>query len=132
MVSAQQIQATMARYVELVDAGDIDGIVALYGQDAVVEDPVGQPPIRGLIAIERFYREGLGASNVSATLTGPVRATLNGCGAMPFRVDMEWAGQPCSLHVIDVMEFDADGKIRSMKAYWSEVNLTPEATHNPL
>jgi ketosteroid isomerase-like protein len=39
MVSAQQIQATMARYVELVDAGDIDGIVALYGQDAVVEDP---------------------------------------------------------------------------------------------
>ena len=127
MISAQQVQATMARYVELVDAGDIDGIVALYGQDAVVEDPVGQPPIRGLVAIERFYREGLGASKVSATLTGPVRATLNGCGAMPFRVDMQWAGQPCSLHVIDVMEFDADGKIRSMKAYWSETNLTPQS-----
>ncbi|MHC8351422.1 steroid Delta-isomerase [Pseudomonas sp. RT4P38] len=125
MVSAQQIQATMARYVELVDAGDIDAIIALYGQDAMVEDPVGQPPIQGLVAIERFYREGLGASKVSATLTGPVRATTNGCGAMPFRVDMEWAGQPRSIHVIDVMEFDADGKIRSMKAYWSEVNLTP-------
>lgn len=126
MVSAQQIQATMARYVELVDAGDIDGIIALYSEDAVVEDPVGQPPLQGVVDIERFYREGLGASNVSATLTGPVRATLNGCGAMPFRVDMEWAGQPCSLHVIDVVEFDADGKIRSMKAYWSEVNLTAQ------
>ncbi|WP_415764609.1 steroid Delta-isomerase [Pseudomonas sp. ZB1P45] len=126
MVSAQQIQATMARYVELVDAGDIDGIIALYSEDAVVEDPVGQPPLQGVVDIERFYREGLGASKVSATLTGPVRATLNGCGAMPFRVDMEWAGQPCSLHVIDVMEFDADGKIRSMKAYWSEVNLTAQ------
>ncbi|MHC8400351.1 steroid Delta-isomerase [Pseudomonas sp. MDT1-17] len=126
MVSAQQIQTTMARYVELVDAGDIDAIIVLYSQDAVVEDPVGKPPIQGLVAIERFYREGLGASNVSATLTGPVRATTNGCGAMPFRVDMEWAGQPCSLHVIDVMEFDADGKIRSMKAYWSEVNLGPQ------
>lgn len=124
MISAEQVQATMARYVERVDAGDIDGIVALYAQDAVVEDPVGKPPIQGLVAIERFYREGLGASNVSATLTGPVRVTSNGCGAMPFRVDMEWGGQPCSLHVIDVMEFDADGKIRSMKAYWSEVNLT--------
>jgi steroid delta-isomerase len=124
MVSAQQIQATMARYVELVDAGDIDGIVALYNEDAVVEDPVGQPPLQGIVDIERFYREGLGASKISATLTGPVRATLNGCGAMPFRVDMEWAGQPCSIHVIDVMEFDADGKIRSMKAYWSDVNLT--------
>jgi steroid delta-isomerase len=127
MLSAQQVQETMARYVELVDAGDIDGIVALYATDARVEDPVGQPPLQGIAAIERFYRDGLGASKVSATLTGPVRATLNGCGAMPFRVDMQWGGQPCSIHVIDVMEFDADGKIRSMKAYWSEVNLTPRA-----
>ncbi|MFJ2685288.1 steroid Delta-isomerase [Pseudomonas sp. NPDC087342] len=127
MISAQQVQATMTRYVELVDAGDIDGIIALYSHDAVVEDPVGQPPIQGLVAIERFYRDGLGASNVSAVLTGPVRATLNGCGAMPFRVDMEWAGQPCSLHVIDVMEFGADGKIRSMKAYWSPINIGPLA-----
>ncbi len=123
MISAQQIQTTMARYVELVDAGDIDGILALYGKDATVEDPVGQPPIQGLADIERFYRQGLGASQVSATLTGPVRATLNGCGAMPFRVDMQWAGQPCSLHVIDVMEFDDAGRIRSMKAYWSEANI---------
>lgn len=127
MISAQQIQTTMARYVELVDAGDIDGILALYGEEATVEDPVGQPPIQGLADIERFYRQGLGASKVSATLTGPVRATLNGCGAMPFRVDMQWAGQPCSLHVIDVMEFDDDGKIRSMKAYWSEANIGPQS-----
>ncbi|MDB5996383.1 MAG: 3-ketosteroid-5-isomerase [Pseudomonas sp.] len=126
MISAQQVQETMARYVELVDAGDIDGIVALYARDAVVEDPVGQPPIQGIVAIERFYREGLGASNASAVLTGPVRSTLNGCGAMPFRVDIEWGGQPCSIHIIDVMEFDAQGKIRTMKAYWSEANLTPQ------
>lgn len=127
MISAQQIQTTMARYVELVDAGDIDGILALYSEDATVEDPVGQPPIQGLADIGSFYRQGLGASKVSATLTGPVRATLNGCGAMPFRVDMQWAGQPCSLHVIDVMEFDDDGKIRSMKAYWSETNIGPQS-----
>lgn len=125
MISAQQVQERMARYVELVDAGDIEGILALYAKDASVEDPVGQAPLQGIDAIARFYREGLGAMKVSATLTGPVRATLNGYGAMPLRVDMEWGGQPCSLHVIDVMEFDADGKIRSMKAYWSAVNIEP-------
>ena len=123
MISAQHIQTTMARYVELVDTSDIEGILALYAKDATVEDPVGQAPLQGIDAIARFYREGLGAMKVSATQTGPVRATLNGCGAMPFRVDMEWGGQPCSLHVIDVMEFDTDGKVRSMKAYWSEVNV---------
>lgn len=127
MISAQQIQTAMARYVELVDAGDIDGILALYSEGATVEDPVGQPSIQGLADIECFYRQGLGASKVSATLTGPVRATLNGCGAMPFRVDMQWAGQPCSLHVIDVMEFDDTGKIRSMKAYWSEANIESQS-----
>ncbi|MGJ7516624.1 steroid Delta-isomerase [Pseudomonas baetica] len=127
MIGAQQVQATMARYVELVDAGDIDGILELYAEDATVEDPVGQAPLQGIDAIERFYRQGLGAMKVSATRTGPVRATSNGCGAMPFRVDMEWGGQPCSLHVIDVMEFNANGKIRSMKAYWSEVNIVPRA-----
>lgn len=125
MISAQQIQATLSRYVEWVDAGDIDGILGLYAEDATVEDPVGQPPLQGLDAIERFYRQGLGAMKVSATRTGPVRATSNGCGAMAFRVDMEWSGQPCSLYVIDVMEFDDSGKIRSMKAYWSETNIGP-------
>ncbi|WP_137889428.1 steroid Delta-isomerase [Pseudomonas sp. 2FE] len=123
MISPQQIQTTMARYVELVDAGDIDAIVALYAEDAVVEDPVGKPAIVGIAAIERFYREGLGKTDASASLTGPVRATLNGCGAMPFRVDLNWGGKLCSIQVIDVMEFDAAGKIRSMKAYWSDVNL---------
>ena len=124
MISAEQIQTTMARYVELVDAGDIEGILALYAKDATVEDPVGHAPLQGIDAIARFYREGLGAMKVSATRTGPVRATLNGYGAMPFRVDMEWGGQPCSLHVIDVMAFNADGRIRSMKAFWSEANVT--------
>lgn len=123
MITPEQIQQTMARYVELVDAGDIDAIVALYATDAVVEDPVGKPAYVGIAAIARFYREGLGQTDAAASLTGPVRATLNGCGAMAFRVDLNWGGQPCSIQVIDVMEFDAEGKIRSMKAYWSEINL---------
>jgi steroid delta-isomerase len=47
ILSAQQVQETMARYVELVDAGDIDEIVALYAADARVEDPVGSTAIAG-------------------------------------------------------------------------------------
>ena len=77
MISAQHVQESMARYVELVDAGDIDGILALYAKNATVEDPVGQAPLQGIEAIERFYREGLGAMKVSATRTGPVRATVS-------------------------------------------------------
>ncbi|WP_336335111.1 nuclear transport factor 2 family protein [Pseudomonas putida] len=121
MVTAEQVQVLMQRYVELVDAGDIEGILAMYAEDATVEDPVGQAPLHGIEAIAAFYRQGLGAVEVSATLTGPVRATCDGQGAMPFRVDF---GER-SLEVIDVMAFDERGLVRSMKAYWSEVNFGP-------
>ncbi|MCY1281326.1 Steroid Delta-isomerase [compost metagenome] len=126
-MDAQQIRRRMARYVELVDAGDIDGILALYADDAVVEDPVGSPAHVGIAAIGAFYRDGLGRTNARAELTGSVRVA--GCsGAMPFRVDLDWGGRPCSIHVIDVMEFDADGRIRAMKAYWGDqdVEVRPE------
>ncbi|MCP1618071.1 steroid delta-isomerase [Pseudomonas sp. SLBN-26] len=125
MISPQQIQQTLARYIELVDACDIDGIVALYAADATVEDPVGSPLHQGREAIGRFYREGLGRANARARQTGPVAATHVGSGAIPFCVDLEWNGGPCSIQVIDVMEFDADGLIRSMKAYWGEANFVP-------
>lgn len=125
MISPQQIQKTLARYIELVDACDIDGIVALYAADATVEDPVGSPLHQGREAIGRFYREGLGRANARARQTGPVAATHVGSGAIPFCVDLEWNGGPCSIQVIDVMEFDADGLIRSMKAYWGEANFVP-------
>lgn len=125
MISPQQIQQTMARYIELVDACDIDGIVALYALDATVEDPVGSPLHRGREAIAQFYREGLGRANARARQTGPVSASHAGSGAVPFCVDVEWNGAPCSIQVIDVMEFDDDGLIRSMKAYWGEANVVP-------
>jgi steroid delta-isomerase len=128
MISPQQVQAIMERYVELVDAGDIDGVVALYAEDAMVEDPVGKPAHVGIGEIARFYGEGLGRIDARACLTGPVRATHNGCGAMPFRVDLDWGGKPCSIEVIDVMEFDEKGRIRSMQAYWGELNLIARET----
>jgi Nuclear transport factor 2 (NTF2) domain. len=117
----QEVQQLMQRYVERVDAGDIEGILALYAEDAKVEDPVGSTPLRGIEAIAAFYRQGLGTLQVSAALTGPVRATCDGQGAVPFRV--VFGGR--ALDVIDVMAFDAQGLIRSMKAYWSEVNVGP-------
>lgn len=123
MISPQQIQTTMARYIELVDACDIDGIVALYAEGARVEDPVGAAPHIGRAAVEHFYREGLGRANARARQTGPVSASHAGSGAVPFCVDLQMDGRACSIQVIDVMEFDEQGLICSMKAYWGEANL---------
>lgn len=125
MISAQQVRDTMARYVELVNATDVEGILALYADDATVEDPVGQPLHSGIEAIGQFYREGLGKAQVQASLEGAVRATDNGWGAVPFRVEIQGGDQSGVIQVIDVMEFNADGRIRSMKAFWGKLNFTP-------
>ncbi len=125
MISAQQIQEIMQLYIERVDAVDVDAILELYAEDAVVEDPVGTPCHVGKAAIDQFYREGLTRSKMRASLQGPVRATDAGCGAMAFRVDVLDGEMPGSIDVIDVMEFNEQGLIRSMKAYWGSRNFTP-------
>ncbi|MEV0781237.1 nuclear transport factor 2 family protein [Streptomyces sp. NPDC050433] len=44
------------RYYELVDAGDVSGLVALFAPDAVYRRP-GYEPLVGTAELERFYRE---------------------------------------------------------------------------
>jgi steroid Delta-isomerase len=44
------------RYYDLVDANDVDGLVALFSDDAVYNRP-GYQPLFGRRELERFYRE---------------------------------------------------------------------------
>lgn len=43
-------------YYERVDAGDLEGLLALFHPEIVYERG-GRPPIRGLAALRRFYTE---------------------------------------------------------------------------
>ena len=120
MVSSQVVKDVLGKYVELVGKKDVEAILALYAEDAVVEDPVGGDAQVGFDAIVAFYRHGLGgAENVSSELIAPVRTTGVGEGAMAFTVTMTMDGQAMKLHAIDVMKLNDAGKIVSMKAYWS-------------
>lgn len=47
MNSVEHMTAVVQRYVAALNAGDLDGIVALFADDATVEDPVGSEPRRG-------------------------------------------------------------------------------------
>lgn len=47
MATAEQIRAAVDTYVACLSSGDTEGIVALYAEDAAVEDPFGTPVHRG-------------------------------------------------------------------------------------
>jgi steroid delta-isomerase len=123
MVSAEHVESMVHRYLELVASGTADEIAALYADDATVEDPVGGGEVHiGRHAIAGFYR------NIESIPRETELLALRVCGheaAFMFAITVG-AGEGARMRIepIDVMLFNSDGKIASMKAYWSPAKVS--------
>ncbi len=122
MADANHIRQVYERYPELVTKGDVEGIVELYRDDASIEDPIGSDLHRGRDAIRKFYEAAAG--KVVMKRSGPVRVAGTEA-ATPLLVLIGPEGQQQALDVISVMLFDENGKIRSMRAFWSMDAMRP-------
>lgn len=123
MPDEQHMKAALQAYLDGFAAKDADAVVALFAENAVVEDPVGSEPIRGRAALAKFY--GRAVQMVSQLrLAAPIRGSHGNAAAMAFDVEMLIDGREAKVQTIDVMEFDADGKIASMRAYWGPSNAS--------
>ncbi len=109
--------AAVNRYVEAFDKADIEIIKDIFADDAVVEDPVGTDPHEGIDAVCSFY-EGALASGAKLVLTGNPRCAGNAV-AFPFEARMEGM----AIQIIDVFEFNEDGKVIQMRAYWDKDSM---------
>lgn len=120
MLTPDTMEAVVHRYIKALNESDLDGIVALYADDATVEDPVGTPPHRGREAIRAFYAGSL-ILKLDVALEGPVRATANEA-AFAFRVSFVWNGQATTISPIDVFRFNEQGQITTMRAIFGPAN----------
>lgn len=116
MPEAEKIRETMRTYVERWNAGDRDGWVALFTDDAHHEDPVGGPVNRGPEAIATFWdtMKGLAPSRLDI-VAGPVV-----CGseaAMPVLITVDLGDNQLKIDAVDVMAFDDDARISSLRAF---------------
>ena len=109
--------AMVHKYVEAFENQDMNIIKEIYSEDAIVEDPVGTDVHVGIDAVCAFY-EGALSSGAKLALSGDPRCSGNAV-AFPFQVQMPGV----TIDIIDVFEFDANGKVNSMKAYWSDGNM---------
>jgi steroid delta-isomerase len=121
MPSAQDITKTVKRYLELVAAGRADDVVALYAEDATVEDPVGSEVHIGHQAIRGFYAS-LPSNGAQADVV-TLRA-LGSEAAFFWTLTIDLGENKMRIEIISVMTFNDDGKIASMKAYWGPDNVT--------
>lgn len=121
MNSVEHMTAVVQRYVAALNAGDLDGIVALFADDATVEDPVGSEPRRGREAIRAFYANSLKLP-LAVELTQEVRAVA-GEAAFAFTVSFEYQGRKTVIAPIDHFRFNDAGKVVSMRALFGEKNI---------
>ena len=122
MPTPEHMQAAVRAYIAALNAGDIDATVALYAEDATVEDPVGSTPQRGLAQIRTFYSASLSMA-LQVVLDGEIRAVANEA-AFAFSVSLVMDGKRITIRPIDVMRFDAQGRITSMRAFFGNHNIS--------
>ncbi|GAA4709544.1 nuclear transport factor 2 family protein [Nocardioides conyzicola] len=118
--SADRIRQVVDDYIRLVGSGTADEIVALYAEDATVEDPVGTDVRTGHASIREFYAtlEGLQQETrlVEARIAGGEASFL-------FEIITRAGDKTYTLSPIDAMTFDDDGRITTMRAYWSNDDM---------
>ena len=116
MQAADKI-AAVEKYMQAFAKNDLNLIEEIYAEDATVEDPVGSEVHCGIAAIVEFYRRGM-AAGAKLEITGPPRCAGNAV-AFPFCCN----ASGMRIQVIDVFEFNSEGKVVSMKAYWGPENV---------
>lgn len=120
MPTPEQIRATVTHYIELMCQSDIDGIMALYADDATAEDPVGGTRVEGIEALREFY--AFAAPSLQIELQGPICVAGNEC-AFPLLAQLTLGESVQYLDATDVFCFNDDGKIASMRAFWNPAEL---------
>lgn len=120
MNTSEHMVNVVLRYIAALNAADLDAIVALYADDAVVEDPVGSPPKQGLAAIRAFYAASC-QMQLQVQLQGPVRAVANEA-AFAFTVSFVYDGQRTEIAPIDHFRFNEAGKVTHMRALFGPMN----------
>jgi steroid delta-isomerase len=118
--NADRIRQVVDDYVRLVGSGTADEIVALYAEDATVEDPVGSEVRTGHAAIREFYATLDGLEQETRLLALRVAGSE---AAFHFEVITRADGATYTLAPFDVMVFDDDGRITGMRAYWADTDM---------
>lgn len=121
----EQIAAAMQAYVDAMSGDDVEAIISLFTENATIEDPIGSDPITGHAGLREFYQGGMDAVEKMTLEGNPrIRGNWGACAmrAYPKGMDLKFC-----METLDVMEFNAEGKITRMTAYWGDRNIVTES-----
>lgn len=115
--------------VTLAMKGDREGWLALYADDAIVQDPVGKSPFdasgeghRGKAAIAKFWDTVIGPSRLTINVHKRIPSGDRACAVLQTAINDMGKGKT-EVEMIAVYEVNDDGKIVRMSAFWSWADM---------
>jgi steroid Delta-isomerase len=123
------IRATIDRYQQAFNSGDRESWLALFAEDGLLEDPIGSPPRRGHDGLAAFWEEihggeGRGGERSVQMIQGPAVCGLEAAWAFVLRIS--GGTRTALVEIIDQASFTEEGRIRSLRAFWSEATIRVE------
>jgi len=114
------MRSTVDKYLSLVGSGTAEEITALYADGATLEDPVGAEPLVGLDAVLAFYKV---IEPIQRSTELLFFKAAGDTAVFQFRIVTTFGDTSIEIEPADIMRFDADGKITSMRAVWAEEEM---------
>jgi steroid delta-isomerase len=123
VATPEQIRTTVDRYIERWSSGERQAWLELFAPDATVEDPIGSDVRQGAGELTELWDlvHGL-ADRLQLVRTGPTRVAGHEA-AFPMQAITASGGTELEVDIIDVMTFDDDARITSMRAYWDAAEM---------
>ncbi|HEY0699855.1 MAG TPA: nuclear transport factor 2 family protein [Micromonospora sp.] len=113
-------------YCRRMNAGDLDGVVALFAPDARFEDPVGAAPMIGTSAIRAHLAQAIGYE-VRETPDEPTAAMDSEHVVIPVSVTLRPPegppGKLARINLISVIRVGSDNLIHDVRVYWGESDM---------
>jgi steroid delta-isomerase len=120
----EHMHNAVLKYFASFANADVDAIVSLFADNAVVEDPIDGARVEGIEAIRKFFASGFDYVGGGYDFVPEGNVRISGrhaaCAAIATCAN---ANPPFRLETLDAMTFDDDGKFIAMKAYWGPANM---------
>lgn len=116
-----KMSATVDAYIERLTEGNAEAIVELYADGATVEDPIGADVRTTREQLLEFYTIIANLDDRAATLKW--KKVAGDTAVFEFTLVTHTAGMAFEITPVDIMVFDDDGKIVSMRAVWAQEDL---------
>jgi len=121
MRGADETKQFVDSYIRAFNDRDLEAVAAMYAEDATLEDPVGSSVHEGKAAIRAFYAQYRDQPSF-LQLTGDLRYAGDAV-AFSFFCFLGSGKEPMIVQITDTFRFDADGRIKEMRAFWGETNI---------